>query len=118
DGSRSPQRHLRRPCRSHAPGDAGAPGEGRGDGDGTGGAVRHEHARHLQAPEGVGTRGADRARPRGPVAAGAPAAGAAARGERVDGAVPAVLGAELRSIGRVSSHTSEQGAERWRRQRV
>src|SRR5690349_4513635 len=111
--ARPAQRDVRGPRRPDAAGDPGAALPGRGAGDRARRTVRDEPAGNLQASEGAGTRGADRARARGAVAA-VPAAAAAAEGcGRLARRLPAVLGAEPGSPGRLSEGAAGEGEATW-----
>src|SRR5262249_4193476 len=75
----------------------GPPGRRRSDRPRPGGAVRHEPARHLQAPQSAGARGSDHAWARGPAPPAHARAAAAGRGHRLDRALPQDLGSELQA---------------------
>src|SRR6478735_8915091 len=93
---RPSQPRLRRPGRSHPSRDPRDALAGNALGDGAGGAPRHEPAGDLEAPAGAREQRPDRTRARCAVAS-VPVAGGADEGSgRLDGAVPPVLGGELR----------------------
>src|SRR5208337_4168120 len=66
-------------------------------------AVRDEYARHFETSEGARASASDWPRTRSPMAALPPGSSAAQGRRRVDRPLPPVLGAELRSPGRLSA---------------
>src|SRR5205814_8201140 len=64
DGSRSPQRHVRSPRRSHPAGDPGSSVSWGGVGYGTGQAVRPEPSRHLETLKSAAAGGACQPEPK------------------------------------------------------
>ena len=106
--TRPSQRHIRRTRRPDAAGDPGPTRQGRGVGQGPVRTVRHEPARHLQAPPGAGTGRTHRAGSPGAVATSTASGGPAARHRRLGRPVPPPLGGELRTARRLSPRTTGQ----------
>src|SRR5215218_1637549 len=110
-----PRQHVCGACGSYPARDPGAPRfEGRGVRQRAGRALRDDPARGFQAPQGLGACWPDLARPRGAVAALPIGGGSAEGGRRLGGAISPLLGAELRSLGRVSARATEGRERRWR----
>src|SRR5215212_2008007 len=110
-----PRQHVCGPRGSYPARDPGAPRfEGRGVRQRAGRALRDDPARGFQAPQGAGACRPDLARPRGAVSALPVGGGSAEGGRRLGGAISLLLGAELRSLGRVSARATEGRERRWR----
>src|SRR5215218_1644368 len=109
------RQHVCGPRGSYPARDPGAPRfEGRGVRQRAGRALRDELASGLQTPQGAGACRPDLARPRGAVAALPVGGGSAEGGRRLGGAISPFLGAELRSLGRLSARATEGRERRWR----
>src|SRR5690606_2535285 len=91
DADAEPRPHLLGARRSHAAGDLVAARLRRGLGDGARRAVRHEPAGDLEAPQGAGARGPDRARAKGAVAPLPARSGAAEGGDGLAALLPELL---------------------------
>src|SRR5260370_30978836 len=95
DGSRSAQRHLRGPRRSHPASDPFPSFPGRGFGHGARQTIRLEPSRHLETSKSAAARGTGEAEPEGAVAAVPAGRRPLEGGSRLGGRVPAGFGGEV-----------------------
>src|SRR5256885_5035763 len=109
DGSRSPQRHVRGPRRSHPAGDPGSSFSWGGVGYGAGQTVRPEPSRHLETSKSAAAGGADQPEPKGPMAAVSSRWRPVEKGGRLGGGVPIVLGRKLRATRRIPGDRTKGG---------
>src|SRR6266576_1798031 len=109
NGSRSPQRHVRGPRRSHPAGDPGSSFAWGGVGHGAGQAVRAEPSRHLETLKSTAAGGAGQPEPKGPMAAVPAGWRTVERGGRLGGGVSTVLGREFRATRRIPGDRTKGG---------